>query len=192
MEARAPGRPRSEEARRAVLDATRRLIQTRGYGAVTMEGIAREAGVSKQTVYRWWPRKADVVLEGLNERAETIAPAPDSGVFDDDLRTLLRTTVAAATPENRRFLAALMAEAQIDESFGRSFRGGFLARRRQVLLGILERGQESRQIAESADLGLLVDIAFGTLWYRILSAHAPLDHAFADGITDAILRLAKE
>ena len=63
MSTRGPGRPRSEPARRAILAAATHLVGREGYGRVTMEAIAREAGVSKQTVYRWWPTKAAIVLE---------------------------------------------------------------------------------------------------------------------------------
>src|SRR5438309_8646329 len=124
-----PGRPRSEEARRAVLAASAQLVERHGYGALTMEGIARSAGVSKQTVYRWWPSKAAVVLEALNEGAERLAPTPATGSFESDLRQFVRRSVTGAS-RNAHMLAALMAEAQLDEEFAASFRSGFLARRR--------------------------------------------------------------
>src|SRR5438270_5714664 len=116
---RGPGRPRSEEARRAVLTAAARLVRRHGYGSLTMEAIAREAGVSKQTVYRWWPQKAAVVLEALNEAARAVAPIPDTGSLESDLRLFIRRTVAGAS-RNRRMLAGMMAEAQLDDAFGRS------------------------------------------------------------------------
>src|SRR4051812_17961042 len=91
-----PGRPRSEEARRAVLAASAHLVERDGYGTLTMEGIARSAGVSKQTVYRWWPSKAAVVLEALNEGAELLAPDPDTGSLESDLRPFLRQSAMGA------------------------------------------------------------------------------------------------
>ncbi|MEA2420919.1 MAG: hypothetical protein QOF55_18 [Thermoleophilaceae bacterium] len=192
MGTRNPGRPRSEQARRAVLDAAVGLIEESGYGRLTLDGIARRAGVSRQTVYRWWPGKAEIVLEALNDAASAIAPAPDSGSLETDLRTLLRRTIKGATGRNARMLAALMAEAQLDEDFAESFRSGFLARRRRVLRDTLERGRARGEIGDSADLDFLVDLAFGTLWYRILSHHARLDRRFADQLTDTLLALAAD
>src|SRR5438067_2006010 len=187
---RSPGRPRSEEVRRAVLTAAVRLVEHDGYGAVTMEGIARSAGVSKQTVYRWWPRKADIVLEALNEAAEAIAPAETTGSLEPDLRTFLRRTVAGASARSTRLLAGLMAEAQLDEEFAESFRRGFLARRRKVLRELLAEARERGEVAEDADLDFMVEIVFGTLWYRILGRHAALNRGLADRLAETVLALA--
>lgn len=157
-----------------MLDATVELVGEDGYGAVTMEAIARRAGVGKQTVYRWWPSKAAIVLEALNEGAAVIAPA------QPDLRAFLRRTVRGAA-RNRRLLAGLMAEAQLDETFAPSFRDDFLARRRAVLTEILDRDH-------AADAEALAELVFSMLWYRIL-AHRPLDGRFADELTDTVLAL---
>jgi len=189
MSTRGPGRPRSEPARRAILAAATHLVGREGYGRVTMEAIAREAGVSKQTVYRWWPTKAAIVLEALNEGAAAIAPASDRGSLSADLRLFLRRTVAGADGGNARLLAALMAAAQLDDAFAESFRTGFLARRRQALRELLERGRERDEVASSANLDFLVELAFATLWYRILVRHQPLNRRFADRLTDAVLAL---
>jgi AcrR family transcriptional regulator len=186
---RTPGRPRSEAARRAVLAATAQLIDRDGYGRVTIEAIARQAGVSKQTVYRWWPTKAAIILEALNEAAATIAPAPDTDLLETDLRVFVRRTVAGAKA-NANLLAALMAEAQLDPDFAESFRGEFLARRRLVLRKLLERGQRRDEIAPSADPDFLTEIVFAVLWYRILAGNQPLNRHFADQLTQTILTLA--
>jgi AcrR family transcriptional regulator len=155
-----------------------------------MEAIARRAGVSKQTVYRWWPNKATIILEALNEGASAIAPAPDTGSLDTDLRLFLRRTVAGAADGNARLLAALMAEAQRDPAFAESFRTGFLVHRRDVLRELLEHGRSRGELAPSADLDFIVELVFGTLWYRILVGHRPLDRRFADQLTETVLALA--
>ena len=188
MTTRSPGRPRSESARRAILGATTELIERDGYGRVTMESIARRAGVSKQTVYRWWPTKAAILLEALNEGAAAISPLRDTGSFETDLRTFLRSTVAGAG-RNGRLLAALMAEAQFDEDLAEAFRTGFLARRRQVLGELLERGRNGGELAATADTDFLVELVFATLWYRILAQNRPLNRAFADRLTHSVLTL---
>jgi AcrR family transcriptional regulator len=155
-----------------------------------MEAIAREAGVSKQTVYRWWPTKAAIVLEALNEGAAEIAPATDTGSLSADLRRFLRRTVAGADGRNARLLAALMAAAQLDDAFAESFRTGFLARRRLALRELLQRGRDRGEMASSADLDFLVELAFAALWYRILVRHQPLGRHFADQLADTVLTLA--
>jgi AcrR family transcriptional regulator len=190
MSSRGPGRPRSEPVRQAVLSAAVHLIGEDGYGRVTMEGIAREAGVSKQTLYRWWPTKAAIVLEALNEGAAKIAPSLDTGSFRADLRVFLRRSVSGASGANARLLAGLMAAAQLDEAFAVSFRSGFLARRRQALRELLERGRDRGELAASADLDFLVELVFATLWYRILAHNKPLNRRFADQLTDTLLALA--
>jgi AcrR family transcriptional regulator len=190
MNSRGPGRPRSESARQAILAATMHLIARDGYGRVTMEAIARDAGVSKQTVYRWWPTKAAIALEALNEGAAALAPTTDTGSFNADLRVFLRRTVAGAGKRNARLLAALMAAAQLDDAFAESFRSGFLALRRQALRELLQRGRDRGEVARSADLDLLAELAFAALWYRLLVRHQPLNRRFADQLTDILLTLA--
>jgi AcrR family transcriptional regulator len=184
-----PGRPRSEAARRAVLLAAVELVEEGGYPQLTMEGIARRAGVSKQTVYRWWPSRAAVVLEALNEGAATIAPLPDAGDLAADLRVFLRRSVLGARGRTARLLVALMAETQLDQTFGRSFRSGFLAQRRAVMVELLDRARARGEIAADIDLELIVELFFGALWYRLLAASGPVDRGFADQMTDALLEL---
>ncbi|MFL5895628.1 MAG: TetR/AcrR family transcriptional regulator [Thermoleophilaceae bacterium] len=190
MTTRSPGRPRNEEARRSILRAVVRLIETDGYGAVTMEGLARAAGVSKQTLYRWWSGKAEIVLEALNEGAAALAPAKHSGPMEADLRTFVRQSVAGAKA-NAGLLAGLMAEAQVDDAFAPSFREEFLARRRAVLRDLLESARGRDELSDGTDIDFLAEIVFATLWYRLLGTHAPLDRRFADELTDAVLALAR-
>jgi AcrR family transcriptional regulator len=187
--ARGPGRPRSESARRAILTAARQLVEREGYGRVTIEAIAARAGVSKQTIYRWWPNKAVLVLETLNEAAAAIAPAPDTGSLRADLRLFLRRTVEGAAGGNGRLLAALMAEAQLDETFGAAFRDEFLAARREVLRGLLARARSRGELARSTNIDFLVELVFATVWYRVLTHHAPLDRRFAERLCKTLLVL---
>jgi AcrR family transcriptional regulator len=170
-----------------VLRAAVELIERDGYGRLTIEGIARTAGVSKQTIYRWWSTKAAIVLEALNDAASAIAPLPRTGDLRTDVQVMLRATVAGAGGRNGRLLAALMAEAQLNRTFAEPFLTQFLARRRGVLRELLERGRASGEIPPSADLDLAVDLVYGSLWYRILTRHAPLDQSFADGLADALM-----
>ncbi|OLP00289.1 hypothetical protein BVU76_21335 [Mycolicibacterium porcinum] len=188
MTVRGPGRPRSEAARRAIIKATLGLIDELGYGAVTMEGIARRAEVSKQTVYRWWSSPMQIVLETINQGAERAAPLVETDVFEDDLRMFVRRSVEGAH-NSAKLLAALMAEAQRNPDLAPSFRHEFLERRRAVLRELLDRARSRGAIDDGVDIDLVVEMCFGTLWYRLLADTGPLGSDFADELTSALLAL---
>ncbi|HEY4779304.1 MAG TPA: TetR/AcrR family transcriptional regulator [Solirubrobacterales bacterium] len=187
-----PGRPRSEAARGAVLGAALELVEEGGYPALTMEGIARRAAVSKQTIYRWWPNKAAIVLEALNEGAAAIAPLPDAGTLAEELRVFVRRSVLGGRGRTAQLLVALMAEAQLDESFARSFRDGFLAQRRGVMVELLSRAQARGEIGTEEDLELIAEVFFGALWYRLLAASGPVNRRFADELAELLMVLLAE
>ena len=109
------GRPRSERARRAVLHAVDDLLVDVGYAAMTMKGIAERAGVGRQTVYRWWSTKAEILLEACLVDAEeelTTPPRPDAA--DDLLAYLTALTEFLTTSPAGLAFRALIGEAQHD------------------------------------------------------------------------------
>ena len=114
-----------------------------GYGRLTIEGIATRAGVGKQTIYRWWPSKADILLEAGAAKADLHVPVTDHGSYRADLRVFLEASYRMASyPGLADLLRALMAEAQIDPEFGDRFRAAFLERRREALAVIIDRARE--------------------------------------------------
>lgn len=176
-----PGRKRSEDSRHAILAATGELIVEAGYSALTIEKIALRSGTGKQTIYRWWPSKADVVMEALAAEADDHVPIPDEGDFATDLRSVLRTSFALArVPLVTQLLRVLMAEAQVDPAFAERFRVEFLQRRRRALRVVLDRAETRGELPVGVGPETVADVVFGTLWYRILAVPAPLDDALAD------------
>jgi AcrR family transcriptional regulator len=182
---RGPGRPRSEEARRAILAATLELAAEHGPRGIRMEAIAKKAGVSKETLYRWWRSKAEVVLEALADRGDETIPVPDTGSLPKDLRMFLRATVASADPTVARLLRALAAEAASDPAMAQLIRERFVDRRRAALGTILDRAARRGEIGR-ADAALALDLVYGSLWYRLIFGIAPLDNAWADRSAKAI------
>ena len=182
------GRPRSEPARRAVLEAALRLVARDGYQAVTIKGIAEEAGVGRQTVYRWWTSKGAILLEAVGEYARPSAIPETTDDPAHDLREVLRGSFRLS-PVAGPIVAGLMADATQHPEFLEKLQVDLLARRRALVRETIERGQRSGQIGDGADLALVVDMIWGTMWYRILSRHAPVDEALADELTEAVLRL---
>jgi AcrR family transcriptional regulator len=174
------GRPRSERARRAVLDAVWALAE-HDAGAITMDAIATRAGVSKDTLYRWWRSRTEVVLEALAERGEETIAVPDLGSLEADLRAFLGATAAAATPTTRRLLRSVASEAAHDRAIAHLVADRFVDLRRAALRAVLSRAAERGEV-DAAETELLIDLIYGSLWYRVVFAVGSLDEAWADGI----------
>ena len=180
------GKRRSEQSHRAILESALAILSEQGYGALTIEGVAARAGVGKQTIYRWWPSKAAVVLEALTADTQERLPVPDTGSVKGDLEVLLSDSFRELAQRSGPIVRGLMAEAQFDPEFGRAFREEFIARRREVLLEVLRRGQRRGEISDVADLELIVDLIYGPMWYRLLNQHAPLNEDFAQRLLNQI------
>jgi AcrR family transcriptional regulator len=174
-ERRPSGRKRSEQAHSAILKAALSLLRQHSYAELSCDMIASEAGVGKQTIYRWWSNKAEVVLEALSEHARAVT-APETGTLEGDVQAFLEVTfrLVRGSRGTGAVLKGLMAEAQLDPDFARSF-AAFIETRRSALYAVLAR--HSR--ADEHELGTLVDMLFGAFWYRLLLGHAPLTSAVA-------------
>ncbi|MFC8732074.1 TetR/AcrR family transcriptional regulator [Luteimicrobium sp. NPDC057192] len=184
-----PGRRRSEDSRRAILAAAVELVGEHGYGPLTVEKIAARAGTGKQTIYRWWPTKADVVMEALVEKADLHIPVPDDGSLSADLRAFLGASVALGrAPQVVAILRALMAEAQLDEGFGARFRDGFIENRRSALRTVLERAAERGELPPGASVDTLLDVVFGVIWYRVLTGRVMGAESVVDELVALIAR----
>ncbi|MFI5772360.1 TetR/AcrR family transcriptional regulator [Streptomyces sp. NPDC051658] len=181
-----PGRKRSEESRMAILVAAFELMGEVGYAGLTIEGIAARAGCGKQTIYRWWRSRADVLLDVLAVKGELYVTTADQGSYRDELRAFLGDTYRLAG--NRQvtgILCALMAEAQIDEGFGERFRTGFLEGRREALREILDRAGRRGDLPARPAPSTVLDLVFGMLWYRVLATREP----FGEDLVDELLTL---
>ncbi|RMI32906.1 TetR/AcrR family transcriptional regulator [Nocardia stercoris] len=179
-----PGRKRSEESRLAILTAAFELTAELGYAGLTVEGIAARSGTGKQTVYRWWPSKADVLLDALATKAELYVPVDDHGSYAADLRAFLRASIALGRNETVvAALRALMAQAQVDADFGARFRADFLQRRRDALAVIVDRARARGDLPPLIAPDTVADIVFGVAWYRMLATDRPL----ADSVVDELV-----
>lgn len=181
-----PGRKRSPESRAAILSAAVALFREVGYAQLTVEGIAARAGVGKQTIYRWWPTRTDVLLEALADDADLEISVADHGSYAADLRAFLADTYRLAeTQYIRDVLGALMAQAQLDAEFGARFRSGFLERRRAALRSVVDRAAMRGDLPRRPAPNVVLDLVFGTLWYRVLATQEPFD----DGLVEDLLAL---
>ncbi|MGD0554040.1 MAG: TetR/AcrR family transcriptional regulator [Streptosporangiaceae bacterium] len=182
------GRRRNDAAKAAILDATFRLLSD-PRATVTIDAIAAEAGVGRQTIYRWWPTKGAVVADALARQALELVPERDTGSFAADLTAFLTdsfTGLRDGAMVSR--LREIVAGAQQDEHVAQVLTD-FTAVRRAALRDLLERGQQAGELRPDADLDMLIDMAYGVLYYRLLVRHAPLDERAARSLAIELIKL---
>ncbi len=181
---------RSPTSHRAILDATIALLEEGGYQALTIEGVARRAGVGKQTIYRWWDgSRAALVLEAFQGAGEERIRPPDSGDVRTDLVAILRPVFALHTDREAGTALAnrtLMAEAQRDPDFHARYRR-LHEHWMEPMRDAVRRGIDRGQLRDDVDPGVVVDLLQGASWYRLLLDHAPLDDRAADEMVDTVL-----
>ncbi|MDT0391732.1 TetR/AcrR family transcriptional regulator [Streptomyces dubilierae] len=189
---------RSEKSRRAIYDAALALVVEVGYPKTTIEGIAARAGVGKQTIYRWWSSKADVLMEAfldLAERsqqevaAEPVTHAfPDTGDVAADLKTVLRATVDEL--RDPRFEApsrALAAEGVVNEELGRELVAKLMQPSLDLYMTRLRAAQAAGQVREGLDLRIALEFFISPLAQRWLQHTGPISHEYTDTLVDYAL-----
>ncbi|MBP6013776.1 MAG: TetR/AcrR family transcriptional regulator [Alphaproteobacteria bacterium] len=175
-----------------MIQSAMHILQNDGYAALNIEAIAARAGVSKQTIYRWWPSAAFIVLEALTAdmQAQDTIP-PDTGSLKGDLQELVRPTVRALASRRGPVFKALIAEAQADARFAEAFRTSLMEAHRETVRAILGRAQLRGETAFDVDPELVADMIYGPILYRLLNGHGQLDETFAFNLTDATVIAAR-
>ncbi|MFJ5101907.1 TetR/AcrR family transcriptional regulator [Streptomyces sp. NPDC088554] len=197
---RAPGstRRRSERSRRAIYDAALALVGEVGYARTTIEGIAARAGVGKQTIYRWWPSRAAVLLEAFLDRAEQAAgeadggagidEIPDTGDLEADLKLVLRATVDEMNnPKYEVPSRALAAEGIVDAELGAEMARKMLEPQLRLYMGRLAAARPVEGVLRGLDLRIALELLVGPLAHRWLLRTAPLTHEYADTVVEYAL-----
>jgi len=183
------GRPRSERAQRAILTAAADLVLERGLDAVSMDALAESAGVSKATIYRWWPTKEAVALDAL--AAAWAGPglvAPDTGTLRGDLLALLRPWLrrVKARPY-ARVLGAFIAKAHSDPAFAADYLARVVTPRRDIARTVVDRAIERGEIRADTPVDVALDVIYGAIYHRLLHGHAPLTDRFVTQVVDTVL-----
>lgn len=183
------GRPRSEPARQAILAAATDLMLDRGLSAVSMDAIAERAGVSKATIYRWWPTKETLALDALYARlSEPCSDPPDTGTLRGDLRSLLLGWLRRAGERPwERVIGALVTEAATDAAFGELYRERYVEPRRAQIRAIFQRAIGRDEIGVGTDVEAAIDLLYGALYHRLLHGHAPLNEQFVGYVINVVV-----
>lgn len=175
---RGRGRPRDEEARARILQASLEALEELGYPGITCEEIAERAGASKATIYRWWPHKEAVMLEALREAVAQELPFPDSGSLKEDIRLQLHNFVKLLKGRRGRVFKGIIAAVQSDPKVAEAFRSIWVLPRRESASVCIERYR--KELRRDLSISTIMDEMYGPLYYRLLIGHEPLTFEFAD------------
>jgi AcrR family transcriptional regulator len=189
-ETRPRGRPRSEKARKATLAAAIELLLEQGLYAMNMDDVAARAGVSKATIYRWWPAKELLALDALATEWSVATPAAerDTGTLRGDLLARFRPWLRQLSQQPfGRIIAGLIAEAQTDPTFATLYREHLVQPRRDATRLLLLRAVDRGEIPADTNLEVSLDLLYGPIYHRLLHGHAPLTERFAKQVIDAVL-----
>lgn len=159
---------RSQSARQAILDAALALCEEIGYPRLTIEGIAARSGVSKKTIYRWWPSKGAVLLEAVIDRASITANHPDAGHFAEDVLTQLKAVIALLTPHGTSATTGLIAEALRDDDLATDLREQLILPNIGLFDERVRAAKHRGELPDDADTKLLNDLLHGTLYHRLV------------------------
>jgi AcrR family transcriptional regulator len=185
--ARGRGRPRSEQAEQAILEATLRMVAAHGVNATTIEGIAAEAGVGKTTIYRRWGSKTELIIAAISALAPPGDP-PDTGSMGGDMaalaefqqRRLTDTGLLAIVPR-------VMAESMGDPELHQGFLDEVVNPLRGMLRLFIERGIARGELRPDLDVEALVDLLHAIPLYKILMSRG--DPASLENVPWAYLPL---
>jgi AcrR family transcriptional regulator len=184
------GRPPSEAAasHAAIMDAVYALLQKESVRDLTMEAVAKRAGVGKPTLYKWWPTKATLVLAMLCERMAPNLEKPVGLTAEDSLRLRVRRLIDAFNGPFGPIVAGLVAEGQSEPAIRQAFFDRWVSPRRTATIADLQRAKDSGELRRETEPELLNDSIFGAIYYRLLLGSGPLTRRFGEELVEHVLR----
>ncbi|MCO6005617.1 TetR/AcrR family transcriptional regulator [Actinoallomurus purpureus] len=189
LAARPPGRPRSERAAKAIVDATLDLLaEEGGVAGVSIEAVAARAGVGKTTIYRRWPNKEALIIDALAALKEPF-PEPRGESVRDDLTAIARAFVANKSDKKRLdcYWSVLGSSERYPELIAR-FTREVIEPRREVIREVLRRGVASGQLRSDLDVELTQWVLTGAMANRARAFGAgPVPEDFAERVIDTLL-----
>jgi len=184
---RPPGRPRSEQARQAILRTTLKILGKNGFSDFKIEEVAAHASVGKATVYRWWPNKGALIADAFASSTTRKLRFPDTGSVYADMSQQMRQLIKVFRSRRGRIVSAILAAGQSDKDLIEAFRERFLWPRRREAYATLRRGIERGELRKGLDPDLLLDSLYGPIYMRFLIQHDRLTPEFVDRLCELVL-----
>ena len=153
---------------------------------MTADAIARRAGVSKATIYKWWPNKSQVALDAYLAGMTEQVVMPDTGSAEADFTEQLKSVIAFYTSPLGRLFGQFLAEGQSDPDFLKLFRERFLYARRDTARVMWRRGVDRGEIRQEIDGELMLDLIYGPMIFRLLAGHGSLGEHESEAVVAAV------
>ena len=186
--AAAPGRPRSDEAHKAVLKATRELLLKHPSDEVRIEHVAARAGVGKATIYRHWPTRDALVQELLLDLAGPHIEIPDKGSTREEMRAAVLNPIRALTKTDfGPVLRAVLTQVASNPRLAEQFRATVVRARRNTIAAVIKRGILRGDLRADADADVATELLAGPVYFRFIFG-GDLNRDFADRIVDAVIK----
>ena len=184
---RRPGRPRSERAEQAIIEATLELFAEKGPDGLCVEAVAARAGVGKATVYRRWHNKEDLLLAALGSLKSPL-PDADTGSVRDDLIALVTVmSQDAVDPARQRQYTLLLGEGEKYPRLMARYAETVVEPRRDIIRSVLRRGIETGQVRPDLDIEVAMLTLTGAAMSRGRCEIVPRDEEFATRVVDSLL-----
>ncbi|MBC8091515.1 MAG: TetR/AcrR family transcriptional regulator [Pseudonocardia sp.] len=180
---RGRGRRPADQVRQDIVDAAGRVLLAEGMAAFTIERVAAVAGASKMTIYKWWPSKGALALDGYFAAVESTLTFPDTGDIEADLTTQLLALVRLLRDTGAgRVIAELVGQAQTDPALAAALAANYSRPRRALAVEAIMRAQARGQVRHDVDPETVVDQLWGACYHRLLQPDQPLSDQFARDI----------
>jgi AcrR family transcriptional regulator len=189
--ARKTGRPRSNVSEDAIMDAASKLLLTSSVRDVSIEAIAKKAGVGKTTIYRWWPNKVAVILDAILDKHAPSVDLVSGGSPQDMLVKHLERFVRLMKGRNGKIISEILAEAQGDQETLNVFYDQFMTSYEENLASIIDQGKKTGVFRSDLNTEMSVDMIYGSLFYHLMSNHSAIDTNYADRFIMESLRMVK-
>lgn len=183
------GRPRSQTSRKAILNATNRLLLQHSVQELSIEAIAKKANVGKTTIYRWWPNKVAVVVDALVYQLGNTPPLPSTATFAEAVERQLERFMRLLKGKNGKILIEAMAEAQSSQETLSTFYETFMLQHEEILADLIEKGKNAGEFRAELDTAMAVDMIYGAIVYRLMSGAETLESSFVDHLPQEALHI---
>jgi AcrR family transcriptional regulator len=182
------GRPRSAETEQAILESAYFIMAAEGLAATSIDAVARDCGVSKMTIYKWWPSREALLIDAFVRQASSMLPLPENGDVLARIKKHACAYVDALNGDFGRVQLAVISECIAGTGSAKIFAERYLVIRRAVAVKIIKSGQQDGTVNASEAAGDLYDRIYGTLFYQYVFGFRVLTRDYAEKLVGSVLK----